>query len=149
MSLMLVYFEIGKQVDIALPRLPIVPYLTKVRLKIDGPTRHAYVMTDGHSSERFLAYGQKVIAREGSELRRSFIAFVAARLAACVDPHFIFVTFSGPIGDPISLTISKQIDARLTDLEKLFSLLQPNQLVRIIHSKQMGCGGSPGAMLLT
>lgn len=135
MSLMLVYFETGKSVDIALPASPIVSYPARVILRIDAPEKPCYVLTDGLSSERFLAYGKKVVGREGERLRKSFVEFVAKRLTVGVCPHFIFVVLSGAVGDPISLTIEAQIDARFLALKHIFSSLKPNQLVRVKNTE--------------
>ena len=132
MSLILIYFEKGKQCDIVIPGLPIVFFKTTIRTGSNKAWRPAYVLTDGHSSERFLAFGKKVIARKGEELRRTFAIFLTERLKAGVSPHFIFETIKGQINEQITLTIEKQIDVNLAELESLLARITPHKLIRVL-----------------
>lgn len=132
MSLILVYFEIGSKIPLKTPEMPFVAYPTAVNLKNNKLTRQAYAITDGHSSECFLAYGKKVIAREGAKLRKSFAEYVSKRITFGFDPYFAMVSIRGLISDPITLKLEDKIDVRLVDLESTFINLEINRIIHVI-----------------
>src|SRR5688572_33070068 len=83
MSLFLVYFEIGASPIPEQPGPPIVTKPITCKLEQTGKRRAGVglLMTDGHSSERFLVYNQKSTGREGHRLRTALHAFITARSA--------------------------------------------------------------------
>ena len=136
MSLMLLYFELGPRVQMTLPPPPIVALPTSVSLGKDKSTRQALAMTDGHSSERFLAYGKKVIAREGTRLRKSFAEYVSMRIGCGLDAYFVLVWVRGPLSTKALENFYKKIEVNISDLENIFVHLDPDQIVRVIGARE-------------
>jgi hypothetical protein len=134
MSIFLVYFEFPSteppiQAPTPLITTPLNIIATKENktYKIRGAT-----LTNGHSSEWLLFYGNNVAARRGEQLRNAFFTYINNRLSASAKPYIEFMIYSGAVTEA-KASIASARPIKISDLPSELANLKPSELANIIN----------------
>ena len=132
MSLFLVYFELSGGSVPPLPPPPLVARPCALVLRPGtGPPSSGLLLTDGHSSERLLVYNNRVVGRQGEQMRASLLQYLRDRATARVLPHVVFVLAQGEMRElAISLETKRRIPVENLGAE--LPLMKPSELVEVV-----------------
>lgn len=133
MSFFLVYVELGPAVAFVPPAEPLVATaITLVTDRAAGLSRHAWVLTDGLSSERLLRFDAKLAGRAGAALRVALNHFLDRRLNAGARCLLGFVQVDAGL-DGMHLPLAHRRTVALSDLANTLQTVQLMDVIEVIR----------------